>query len=164
MLTFRERRFPRNWMALQRRGDGATQAADNQSGSGLWNAAKQFLGMVVSKQDSAFYSQQGYRWGVQAYDNIIRRNPDNSMAHNNRGWAYFELGEHHTAMEDFNEAIRLDPHNAWAYANRAATYISLGMDADALLDVEHVVSLGLDPLDLNEKIEPLPAWRPGGHP
>lgn len=74
------------------------------------------------------------------------------MKYNSRGCLHFELGDQWKALLDFTEAIRSNGHNSWAHNNRSAVCTSLGMNWEAMRDFGRASQLGLDPLDLNEKI------------
>ena len=122
-------------------------------GGGFWVALKHWCGLIVSRRDSAWYQRMEHIWAIQAYDRILEGNPEHSLSYNNRGCSYFELGDLWRALQDFTEAIRSNDRNSRAYNNRAAVYISLGMNAETVRDLEHASQLGLDPFDLNEKID-----------
>ena len=64
-------------------------------------------------------------------------------AYNNRGLAYYELGEFDRALEDYSQAIALDPDYAYAYFGRAYTYYELGRNDEAIADFDQ--ALALDP-------------------
>jgi tetratricopeptide (TPR) repeat protein len=66
---------------------------------------------------------------------VIRLQPDNSFAYNNRGLAFSMVGEHAKAVADFNEAINLLPENPMFYYGRAATYAKMGMESYAEKDI-----------------------------
>ncbi len=50
----------------------------------------------------------------ETIDAALRRNPDNSVTHANRGWTLLEQNDPKAALEHFREALRLDPTNEWA--------------------------------------------------
>ena len=54
-----------------------------------------------------------------------------ARTYNNRGGAYFNLGQYQRALEDFDKAIRLEPGYGSAYSNRGAAYSALGQSANA---------------------------------
>jgi tetratricopeptide (TPR) repeat protein len=66
---------------------------------------------------------------------VIRLQPDNPYAFNNRGVAFTLIGEHAKAVADFNEAINLLPGTPLFYYSRAATYAKMGMESYAEVDV-----------------------------
>ena len=131
----------------------AITQTNTRRGDGFWATLKHWWGFMVTRRDSAWYQQMEHIWAVQAYDRILERNPEHSLSYNNRGCLYFELGDQWKALQDFTEAIRSNDQNSWAHKNRSAVYISLGMNSEAMRDVGRASQLGLDPLDLNEKID-----------
>lgn len=47
-------------------------------------------------------------------DDVLRRAPEDSLGHTNRGWAYLQARQVPEALEHFTEALRLDPENGYA--------------------------------------------------
>src|SRR5215831_10001930 len=64
-----------------------------------------------------------------------------SIAHNNRGTIYRQMGELDRAIADFNEAIRLDPKYTAAYTNRGRTYELKGDSERARVDFKAALAL-----------------------
>jgi len=54
---------------------------------------------------------------VYIYNKILDENPDNSFALANRGYAYFQSGEHEKAIENYNRALKVNPNLTigWEY-------------------------------------------------
>ena len=46
--------------------------------------------------------------------------PDDVPAHNNLGYAYYELGRYEEATESYKQAIRIDPDHVLAHNNLKA--------------------------------------------
>jgi tetratricopeptide (TPR) repeat protein len=78
---------------------------------------------------------------VENYNKVIQLNPDDALAYNNRGNAYFNLGQYQRAIEDYNEAIRLKPDDALAYNNRGNAYKNLRQYQRAIMDYNEAVRL-----------------------
>ena len=55
-----------------------------------------------------------YEKAINDYNKAIDLNPDYVSAYNNRGTAYFSLGEFEKAIEEYDKAIELDPNNSYA--------------------------------------------------
>ena len=107
---------------------------------------------------SGFYYNWGMtyaRWGQPA--RAIRLDEKFSVAYNNRGDVYIEMGQPDRAMPDLNEAIKLDPGFPVADANRAFAWTLLKNDAEAKKDVDAAVKLGVDRTPLEDKVEELKA-------
>ena len=58
--------------------------------------------------------------------NVIRLNPENTEAYNNRGRVKSELGDFEGAIADCDNAIRLNPEDAAAYNHRGIEKAKLG--------------------------------------
>ena len=62
-------------------------------------------------------------------------------AHNNLGWAYYQLGYHSRALEQFEMAILFQPEHCLAYNNRGLVHQELGNVAEARRSYEQAISL-----------------------
>jgi tetratricopeptide (TPR) repeat protein len=71
---------------------------------------------------------------IASLTDVIKRNPDDSVAYNTRGIAYAKALKFQDAIRDFTKAIQLDPHFAGAYTNRALAYRQIEKDGPALAD------------------------------
>jgi len=69
---------------------------------------------------------------------------DRTIAYNNRGLAYFALGDQARAVADFTEVIRLNPSLAMAYYNRGRAYQASRDYAGAISDLTQVLAIGAD--------------------
>ncbi len=78
---------------------------------------------------------------IYHYNEAIRLKPNYAYAYNNRGTAYFILGQHQRAIDDFNNAIRLKPNYAYAYNNRGIAYFALGQHQRAIDDFNEAIRL-----------------------
>ena len=72
---------------------------------------------------------------------IIKINPDNANAYNNRGIAKAYLDDHKGAIKDYNKAIELDANDASIYNNRGNARDILGDHKDALEDFDKAIEL-----------------------
>jgi tetratricopeptide (TPR) repeat protein len=79
---------------------------------------------------------------VENYNKFIQLNPDDALAYNNRGNAYFNLGQYQRAIEDYNEVIKLNPNDASAYFRRGFIYAKLGNDNQFTNDLKIAARLG----------------------
>jgi tetratricopeptide (TPR) repeat protein len=61
------------------------------------------------------------------YTRAITLNPNYAPAFNNRGAAYFDLGDNDRALKDYSMAIQINPSYADAYRNRALVYRRVGL-------------------------------------
>jgi tetratricopeptide (TPR) repeat protein len=88
---------------------------------------------------------------------VLRADPANANAYNNRGLAYAEIGMARHANDDYGRAIALDSGNSIILKNRAALRTEAG-DADgAIADLSTAIKL--DPLDLHAYLRRAEAYR-----
>ena len=66
------------------------------------------------------------------------------MAYNNRGAAYYYLGQYQRAIEDYDKAIQLDPDYATAYYNRGGSYSDLAQYQRAIEGFDKAIQLDPD--------------------
>lgn len=64
-----------------------------------------------------------------------------ASAYNNRGTAYYALGDYDSAMLDYDQAIVLDPGDATPYNNRALIHIEAGDYERAFEDYDQAIAL-----------------------
>ncbi len=79
---------------------------------------------------------------ITGYTEEIHRNPNDSEAYNNRGYAYSEIGDFDRALADFEAVIRLSPDDPTGYMNRGVAKFTLGDTAGAMADYETAINLG----------------------
>lgn len=82
-------------------------------------------GPAMAEQDAAYWYKMGndcwwsYPKQVEYYTKAIELAPNWAYPYNNRGVAYFNLGEWMKAKADWDKAIELKPDYKLAIANRA---------------------------------------------
>ena len=82
---------------------------------------------------------------VEAFSQLIRKDPANSGAYVNRASCYLLMGgQEEAVVRDCTEAIRLDPGNELAHANRGLARCFLGDLQGALEDCNQAIRLGAD--------------------
>jgi tetratricopeptide (TPR) repeat protein len=88
------------------------------------------------------WTQVGY-WHdtITLFDHTLKVTDRNLTAHNNRGNAYYNLGQYSQAIEDFDQAIKVDPKYAEAYINRGLAYADLGNKARAIEDYNKAIEV-----------------------
>ena len=90
-------------------------------------------------------TEQGkYREAIAAYDEVLRLQPDDAVAYNNRGLAKMDLGQYEAALADFDEALRLKPDQAETYNNRGLAKKDLGQHEAAIADFDEALRLQPD--------------------
>ena len=78
---------------------------------------------------------------ISDYDTVIRLNPDDADAYNNRGVVKDNLGHPEAAIPDYDAAIHLNPNYANAYYNRGIAKEKLGRADDAKRDFQTALDL-----------------------
>ena len=78
---------------------------------------------------------------VKYLSNAIKLQKDNAEIYNNRGTAYYNLGQYQHAIEDYSEAIRIKPDYVLAYFNRGNAYAALRQYQRTIEDYNQVFSL-----------------------
>lgn len=78
---------------------------------------------------------------IDAYSEVLERNPNVVEALNWRAMAYDDLDELDKALADLNKAIQLVPEYADAYNNRGEIYRKKKMFREAMLDYRKAVQL-----------------------
>jgi len=81
---------------------------------------------------------------IEYLNNAIKLKPDYVEAYNNRGLAYFNLGQYQRAIKDYNKALRLKPDFTKAYYNRGSAYRHLGKHQRAIEDYDNALRLKPD--------------------
>jgi len=81
---------------------------------------------------------------IEYLNNSIKLQPDIAVFYNNRGVAYYTLGQYQRAIQDYNEAIRLQPDYTDAYYNRGLAYSKLGQYQRAIQDYNEAIRLKPD--------------------
>jgi tetratricopeptide (TPR) repeat protein len=71
---------------------------------------------------------------VKDFDEVIKRNPKDIEAHNNRCWTLAAIGDLPSALKDCDEALRLSPGLADALDSRGLVNLKMGNAADAIRD------------------------------
>jgi len=97
------------------------------------------IGQAISLMTSLFGNQ--FESAVDAYDESLRRLPQNAMAVAGRGLAEIELGQWDEALTDFIAATQLDPNLAIAYEGLGKVYLETGNYESAITSLDTAISL-----------------------
>ena len=95
-----------------------------------------FLSFATIKQTGV------WKDSLSLWTNVIEREPGVSLAYNNRGLTYDDMGRFDLAIMDFDRAIALAPSDYKAYSNRGKSYVKLGMLGKGIRDFEQAIALG----------------------
>jgi tetratricopeptide (TPR) repeat protein len=119
----------------------------------LWQSAAPVLAMALAPGVLASLSlQQMAVWhdSETLWTQVIRYEPWNTEAHNNRGSFYFEQGDYTRALADYNAALSFAPQVVATHAakrrsayfnDRAVTYVRLGKMTEAIADASEAIRL-----------------------
>lgn len=80
---------------------------------------------------------------IEKFSKVIESNPGCAEAYNNRGVAWYSIGEHDQALDDYNKALGIDPRSAETLSNRGIIWFSKGKYNLAINDYDK--ALGVDP-------------------
>jgi tetratricopeptide (TPR) repeat protein len=86
-------------------------------------------------------NQEEYSQKIADLDRVIKRNPQDAKAYNNRGNIYTEMEQYPQAIADFNQAIKLDPKFVDAYDNRGIIYRRQEQYPQAIADFNQAIKL-----------------------
>ncbi|MDM8532225.1 tetratricopeptide repeat protein [Anaerolineales bacterium HSG25] len=92
-------------------------------------------------------NQSNYETMLNDFDKAISRNPNDVIAHYNRGVIHQELGHYEEALNNYNRAISLDPNYANAYNNRGTIYYSMKRNEEALSNFNKAISVNPNYID-----------------
>ena len=98
--------------------------------------AMQYYNIGIQK-----HTEKKYEEAIENYNRAIDLSPKYSWAYNNRGLAYYDLGNANKAISDYNKAIAFDSQNSFAYYNRGLVYYNLGNLDQAILDYSKAIEI-----------------------
>ena len=107
------------------------------------------LRSFLSTQDlfvlgNAYYHRGEYQDAKNIYDRILKLNPDDPIALNNRGVTYGQLERFDESLADCNRSLELRPDDPDTLNNRGIAYGKLGRYNDALTDFNRSLELTPD--------------------
>jgi len=91
-----------------------------------------------------------YIKAIEAYIQVIRINPNNSLAYYSLGRDYGLLDLYKDAIEAFKQAIRIDPECVDAYNLLGVTYVQLDLYKDAIETYKQAIRI--DPNDADSHV------------
>ncbi|OUL25669.1 serine/threonine protein kinase [Nostoc sp. RF31YmG] len=87
------------------------------------------------------YESGNYKEAVKDFSQVIEINPQNALAYNRRGDAFYRLGDYQKAQSDSSKAIELNPQDANAYYDRGFSDYELGKYKEAIADYTKAINL-----------------------
>ncbi len=114
---------------------------------------------LVDPQDADTWYARGHRrhgelrydQAAADYNQALKLNPKMPAALMNRGWVFYEQGDHQTALADFEAAIKIDPEMAPAYQGRGLARRELGRLDEALADLTEAIRRDPDSAELYQQ-------------
>ncbi|MFH1228290.1 MAG: tetratricopeptide repeat protein [Planctomycetota bacterium] len=98
------------------------------------------VGQHMSKGDNLFNAKR-YDEALVEYNQVIKLDPNNYEAYNNRASIYCRKRNFDKAIADFDEALRIQPENHRAYCNRGLAYAQKGDLDTAISDFTRSIGL-----------------------
>ena len=78
---------------------------------------------------------------IEILTQIIKLDPNDFVAFNNRGISYDDSGRYQEAINDYDQAIALNPKGAMVFNNRGSAYAYLGKYQKAINDYDQAIVL-----------------------
>jgi len=85
-----------------------------------------------------------YNDAIDMFKDILKINPNHSIAYSRIGVIYGKIGNFNLAFENLNKAISLDSKNYQAIADRGYAYMLTGNNSQAIKDMTTAISLKSD--------------------
>ena len=102
---------------------------------GIWMGSVALLCIV------SLFKTEVYRNPESYYGTVLKQNPKNAVAYNNRGLVRFVQDDLSGALEDFTQAIQYDKGHIRAYHNRGTLKFGLGDLKGAMEDLDMAILL-----------------------
>ena len=118
-----------------------SQAEKDNIRKQMTDADRDFLANQKFEEALKLYYAKDYHGAIKLNTEAIELKPDWSWPYNNRGVAYYDLGQNERAIQDYNKAIQLNPNYADAYNNRGIAYRHLGQYERAIQDYNKAIQL-----------------------
>jgi tetratricopeptide (TPR) repeat protein len=112
-----------------------------------------FFPIVLSAQNSTielnrkailFFQSEKYDSALVLFNQLIEKNPTDSMAYIDRALTKEKLGDFTGAIADYSRLAKLAPNEVDAYFLRASVLYELGMMEEAIVDFQHSILLEND--------------------
>jgi protein O-mannosyl-transferase len=105
-----------------------------------------YLGLLTQHSIATVNSVKTWKNSETVYTDLLSKNPNVSVAYNNRGIIYLGEEKFDMAIQDFTKAMEIDPKMFYAYNNRGAVYMKKQMYQEALADFQ--AALQISPADM----------------
>ena len=88
--------------------------------------------------------KENYLQAIEHYNRAIEFNPQLVSAYNNRGAAYYSIGDYESAIRNYNSALELNPEYHTAYYNRGEAWLNTDEWDNAREDFATARNMGED--------------------
>lgn len=88
-----------------------------------------------------YLKKKQYQLALEEFDYVLKIDPLQGLALNNKAFALFKLGKLNDALALVNKAIHVDPNNSYAFRNKALILIKLKEIDKAYQNLEKAISL-----------------------
>jgi tetratricopeptide (TPR) repeat protein len=99
-------------------------------------SAKNFYDRGLDKSN-----KKDYKGAIEDFNEVLRLDPNFTIAYYNRGYARSELKDYKGAIEDYNQYIRVNPNDADGYVNRGWAYYNLDNYKQAIIDYNKTIQI-----------------------
>ncbi len=99
------------------------------------------------------YEREGnFFSALEIYENLLKKNPNNSQAYHNLALIYLGGDELQKALQYFSKAIQLSPMEPLYYKNRGILYLKLGKKGKAAQDFKQYFQLASPPKEEEKQL------------
>ena len=102
------------------------------------------IGTNFENQADAFGNVEQYQKALELFNNILKIDPNSSIAYSRIGVLKGKMGNMTAAFVNLNLAIELDANNAQAYADRGYAYSIIGNSTKAMSDYNFALDLNTE--------------------
>lgn len=88
-----------------------------------------------------WFSKKEYDKAIEDLNKVIELDSTAAFAYNNKGFAYWRLGDNDKALELVNYSLELDTANSYAFKNLALIYDTLGDEEKAVENAKKAIEL-----------------------
>lgn len=124
---------------------GKNKTASNKEATSRYRSAIQSLPAVELNRKALNLWKDGRfsdpKKAMEFLDQALALDPGNTTTINNRGVAYYQLGQRQSALDEFNKAVKTAPDYGDAYNNRAIVYLAMQKYSMAEQDFSRVLEL-----------------------
>jgi len=93
------------------------------------------------KEGEAYYNLKQYEMVLEAYEQVTRLEPENSVAYNNKAAALYHLKQYEAAFDACEQAIFLNPYSARSYYLKSFILCDMEKYKEALEAIEQAIFL-----------------------